>query len=71
MRNAAMPIFIDEVVFRGEVVGGAASATSGDPGAGPAPATAADGPDREALVAEITQAVIDHLERALERIGER
>ena len=67
-----MPIFIDEVVFRGEVVGGGASAAGGDPGAGPtAAATAATGADREALVAEITQEVIDHLERALERIGER
>jgi hypothetical protein len=59
-----MAVFIDEIVFKGEVHG-PASAAAGD--GDPAAATA----QREALIAEVTQAVIDHLERALERIGER
>lgn len=61
-----MPIFIDELVFRGEVVPtqtGAGTKTE----AGDSIAAA----DRQALVAEVTQTVIDHLERALERVGER
>ena len=62
-----MPIFIDEVVFRGEVVGpGADPSAAGGPAAAPATSI-----DRQALVDEVTQAVLDHLERALERIGER
>ena len=63
-----MPIFIDEVVIRGEIVpaGGAAPGTEAGAGSADAP-----GVDRQELVAEITQAVIDHLERALERVGER
>lgn len=57
-----MPVFIDEIVFRGEIRPSA-----------PAPAAAppAPGVDRDGLVAEVAQAVIDHLERALERIEER
>jgi Family of unknown function (DUF5908) len=60
-----MPVFIDEVVFKGQV--GPGAATQG--GAPPEPAGADAG--RDALIAEVTQAVIEHLERALERIGER
>jgi hypothetical protein len=61
-----MPIFIDEVIFRGEVTSGAASAAPAQGGV-----NAAGSSDRDALVSEVTQAVIDHLERALERSGER
>lgn len=62
-----MPIFIDELVFRGEVVpsptggGSDRSAATGEPSAS----------DRQSLIADVTEAVIDHLERALERVGER
>ena len=63
-----MPIFIDEVVIRGEIVPAGVVAPGTDVGAG---STNAPGVDRQELVAEITQAVIDHLERALERVGER
>ncbi len=58
-----MPVFIDEIVFRGEIrpAGSAPAAAAG-------PAAAAD---RDGLVAEVAQAVIDHLERALERSEER
>lgn len=62
-----MPVFIDEVVFRGEVTASRA-AGSAEAAAG---AGGGAGPDRDALIAEVSQAVIDHLERALERIGER
>lgn len=62
-----MPIFIDELVFRGEVAPVPAGGGSERP-AGNGEASAAD---RQALVAEVTEAVIDHLERALERVGER
>ena len=61
-----MPIFIDEIIIRGEVspspAGGSSERMAGA-GAGPA--------DRQSLVNEVTEAVIEHLERALERIGER
>jgi len=60
-----MPVFIDEIIIRGEVsptpVGG-----SSDSGAQGGVA-----PDRQSLVNEVTEAVIEHLERALERVGER
>jgi len=58
-----MPVFINEVVFRAEV---RPSAEAPEPGAAPA-----DPRQRQALVDEVTQAVLDHLERELERIGER
>ena len=62
-----MPIFIDELVIRGEVSPSIPSGTGHPPGPG-----SDMGPtDRQALVVEVTEAVIDHLERALERIGER
>jgi hypothetical protein len=63
-----MPIFIDELVFRGEVVPSPRGTDSGNPQGAGADGAAAD---RQALMAEVTQAVIDHLERALERVGER
>lgn len=57
-----MPVFIDEIVFRGEIrPAGTAPAAAGPAAAG----------DRDGLVAEVAQAVIDHLERALERSEER
>lgn len=62
-----MPIFIDEIVIRAELSPGGAAAGA-EAGAGPA---AAGGAERRALADEVTQRVIDHLERALERIGER
>lgn len=62
-----MPVFIDEVVFHGQVTADKAGA----PAAAATGAESGGSADREALIAEVTQAVIDHLERALERIGER
>ena len=61
-----MPVFIDEIVFRGEIRTPGAAAGAAAPAGGGAAAV-----DREALVAEVAQAVLDHLERALERIEER
>lgn len=60
-----MPVFINEVVFRGDVKRPQAKADSS------APATAAEPVDREALVAEVMRQVIDQLERERDRIGER
>jgi phenylpyruvate tautomerase PptA (4-oxalocrotonate tautomerase family) len=59
-----MPVFINEVVIRTSVqqTDRPAAATAG-------PAVTA--PDKDALVAEVTQAVIDYLERGLDRMGER
>ena len=62
-----MPIFIDELVFRGEVVPSIAPAAGGPQG----DANIEAGADRQAMIAEVTETVIEHLERALERIGER
>lgn len=63
-----MPIFIDELVIRGEVVPSIPSGSSQSPAGAGAGMGAAD---RQALVTEVTEAVIEHLERALERVGER
>lgn len=60
-----MPVFINEVVFRGDASHPQAKADS--PGA----ATTASPVDRAALVAEIMQQVLDQLERERDRIGER
>jgi len=58
-----MPVFINEVVIR---------ATVDRPPAGArAPLQTAEPVDRAALVAEVKQAVMDYLERELDRIGER
>ncbi|MFC5696180.1 DUF5908 family protein [Pseudomonas sp. GCM10022186] len=60
-----MPVFINEVVIRSTV-------DQPQPAPGAQPAQASDTPvDRAALVAEVTRAVIDYLERELDRIGER
>ncbi len=60
-----MPVFINEVVFRGDVQ------RAREPGDAAASAAAADPAKREALIAEVTQAVIDYLERELDRVGDR
>lgn len=60
-----MPVFINEVVFRGDVKRPQAKLDSS------APATGAEPVDRDALVAEVMQQVIDQLERERDRIGER
>ena len=60
-----MPVFINEVVFRGDVKRPQAKADSS------APATEAAPADRAALVAEVMQQVMDQLERERDRIGER
>ena len=63
-----MPVFINEVVFRGEIQ------RAGEPGqraAAEGQPAADDLAARARLVAEVTQAVIDQLERELDRIGER
>lgn len=59
-----MPVFINEVVVRGEV------SDAHRPGAAPS-AWAAGAVDREALIAAITQAVLEQLERERERAMER
>jgi hypothetical protein len=59
-----MPVFINEVVFHGDIQ---RAQDNGEPASG----AAGDPVKREALVAEVTQAVIDYLERELDRIGER
>jgi hypothetical protein len=63
-----MPIFIDEIVFRGEVLPAGVGGGSDRQGGGAVVANAAD---RQAMIADVTEAVIEHLERALERVGER
>lgn len=63
-----MPVFINEVVFRAEV-GRAPAERSGDEPAAARPAERQA--ERQALVDEVTQAVVDLLERELDRIGER
>lgn len=63
-----MPIFIDELVFRGEVV---PSNTGGGTERRGGVGIEVGGAERQALVAEVTETVIEHLERALERVGER
>lgn len=59
-----MPVFINEVVVRGEVGGES-----------PRPGSAAAAPDdaamRARLIDEVTQAVIDRLEYELDRLSER
>lgn len=60
-----MPVFINEVVFRGDVQ------QAREPAEGADAAMAASPAQREALIAEVTQAVIDYLERELDRVGER
>ena len=61
-----MPIFIDELVIRGEVVPSIPSGASQ-----PQAVSGMGAADRQALITEVTEAVIEHLERALERVGER
>jgi Family of unknown function (DUF5908) len=63
-----MPVFINEVVFRGEVQRPAEPGQRAPAGGQPA---ADDPAGRARLVAEVTQAVIDQLERELDRIHER
>ena len=61
-----MPVFINEVVFRGEI-----QRDTEAPSAAPVAGAAMDGNARAALIAEVAQAVIDRLERELDRVGER
>ncbi len=63
-----MPIFIDELVFRGEVLPPGPGGGSDQQGGGGGETSAAE---RQAMIAEVTETVIEHLERALERVGER
>jgi hypothetical protein len=58
-----MPVFINEVVIRTSVERPPAGARAPGPAAVPI--------DRDALVAEVQQAVRDYLERELDRTGER
>ena len=62
-----MPIFIDELVIRGEVTPPTRSGSSDRN----APENFTSAAERQAIVSEVTEAVIEHLERALERVGER
>jgi hypothetical protein len=61
-----MPIFIDEIIIRGEVSPSPVGSSSDQ-----VAAAETGGADRQLLVSEVTEAVIEHLERVLERIGER
>ena len=58
-----MPVFINEVVIRASV--------DRSPAGARAPLPTAETVDRAALVAEVKQAVMDYLERELDRSGER
>ena len=61
-----MPVFINEVVFRGDVQ------RAGDaPAAAPGGGTGFDPATRQQLIDDVTQAVLDYLEREMDRIGER
>lgn len=60
-----MPVFINEVVFRGDANRTQAESDSSTSATGTVPA------DRAALVAEVVQMVIDQLKRERDRIGER
>ena len=61
-----MPVFINEVVFKSDLQKTTVA---------PETAAAADATntpaDRAGLIAEVTQAVMDKLEREFERMGER
>jgi hypothetical protein len=59
-----MPVFINEVVIRASVE----PAPKGDP---EDRALAGEPANRQALVEEVKQAIMDYLERELDRIGER
>lgn len=58
-----MPVFINEVVIRASV--------ERPPAGARAPGPTAESIDRDVLVAEVKQAVMDYLERELDRSGER
>jgi hypothetical protein len=61
-----MPVFINEVVFRGDVQ---RAGDKPDPAPG---VNAGSGPAaRQQLIDEVTRAVLDYLEREMDRIGER
>ena len=60
-----MPVFVNEVVFRGDVQ------RAPETGARETPALAADVATREALIAEVTRAAVERVKRELERMGER
>lgn len=62
-----MPLFINEVRFRGDIQRAAETTDTSASGA----ATGMDPQARAQLVAEVTEAVLDQLERTLDRIGER
>ena len=59
-----MPVFVNEVVIRGNIERAAA------PGAR-TQAPAAEPVNRDDIVAEVKQALMDYLERELDRTGER
>lgn len=61
-----MPVFINEVVFRSDIQKTALTRESS------ATPTSTENPEERArLIADITQAVMDKLEREFERMGER
>ena len=61
-----MPIFINEVVFRGVVPEGAGDSQSPQSSTG-----ASSKQDQKAVAKKAAQHVFDHLERELDRIGDR
>ncbi|MCA8884264.1 MAG: hypothetical protein KDA50_11055 [Rhodobacteraceae bacterium] len=64
-----MPVFINEVVVRGQVGPAERGTDAADRGAGAAiPGPERPGPDRDRLVAEITEEVLSRLDRHLERL---
>ena len=63
-----MPVFINEVVFKGEIAGNGDGRAAG---AGTRPVQTVDPAKREALIAEVTRAVLDEIERRLARMDER
>lgn len=61
-----MPVFINEVVFRSDI-----QKTALAPETSSAPISKENPEERARLIADITQAVLDKLEREFERMGER
>lgn len=61
-----MPVFINEVVFRADL-----QRARGTSDAAPGSGNADDPAGRQALIDEVTRAVLDYLEREMERMGER
>lgn len=61
-----MPVFINEVVFKSDI-----QKTAVSPETSSVPSGKENPEERARMIADITQAVMDKLEREFERMGER